>query len=125
MNAFIEKLAIASFEVHANRARIKVTPWGGQDDNTRDEYRAAARATIQAMMEPSKEMWGGLARDIVMWTRFTGIPTGEGLHKHLRSIRPDPIPEWLTKEIPDTNQTPPKGTVAACIYKAMLEAALQ
>lgn len=77
--------------------------------------------------EPTEAMWGGLARDIVMWQRMTanGSPTGISLHKHIRSIRPEPIPEWLTKEIPETNQTPPKGTVAACIYKAMLEAALQ
>lgn len=94
-------------------------------------YALAAMVTLEKAgytivpKEPTEAMWGNLARDIVMWTRFTGIPTGEGLHKHLRSIRPDPIPEWLTKEIPDTNQTPPKGTVAACIYKAMLEAALQ
>ncbi len=71
--------------------------------------------------EPTEEMWGGLARDIVMWTRFPGRATGQGLHKHLRSIRLEPIPEWLLKEIPDTDNVPPKGTVAACIFKAMIE----
>lgn len=74
--------------------------------------------------EPTEGMWGELARDIVMWQRMTanGAATGATLHKHLRSIRPAPIPEWLAKEIPDATQVPPKGTVAACIYKAMLAA---
>lgn len=121
----IESMAMAAFQVHADRARIKVTPWGGQDDDTREEYRAAARATLQAMLEPSEPMWGGLARDIVMWQRMTanGAANGAKLHKHLLSIRPGPVPDWLAKEIPATDQVPPKGTVAACIYKAMLMAA--
>lgn len=73
--------------------------------------------------EPTEKMWGGLARDIVMWTRFQHArPTGETLYKHLRSIRGEP-PEWLRQEIPDNNNVPPKGTVAAVIYKAMIEAA--
>ena len=71
--------------------------------------------------EPTEAMWGELARDIIMWTRFGGAPTGYGLHSHLRSIG-RAIPEWLIAEIPETTNTPPKGTVAACIYKAMIEA---
>ena len=70
--------------------------------------------------EPTPEMWGELARDIVMWDRFP-VHTGLQLHKHLKSIGRE-IPDWLVKEIPPTDQTPPKGAVAACIYKAMLEA---
>ena len=71
--------------------------------------------------EPTEAMWGGLARDMVMWTRFTSH-TGADLHKHLRSIG-TPIPLWLQQEIPDTDRVPAKGTVAACIYKAMIEVA--
>jgi hypothetical protein len=70
--------------------------------------------------EPTEAMWGELARDIVMWDRFQRRD-GLDLHKHLKSIG-RPMPEWLAKEIPDTDRVPPKGTVAACIYKAMLEA---
>lgn len=72
-------------------------------------------------LEPTEAMWGGLARDIVMWAKWPPH-TGASLHQHLRSLRPHPTPEWLLKEIPDTDHTPPKGTIAACIYKAMIEA---
>jgi hypothetical protein len=72
-------------------------------------------------MEPTEPMWSELARDIVMWDRFPRH-TGADLHAHLRSLGRT-IPDWLAKEIPDTDQVPPKGTVAACIYKAMIEAA--
>lgn len=72
--------------------------------------------------EPTEPMWGHLARDIVFWNRY-GKHNGTELHAHLKSLGRE-TPEWLAKEIPDTDQVPPKGTVAACIYKAMLEAYL-
>jgi len=72
-------------------------------------------------LEPTEEQWGELARGIVFWDR-THPHDGAALHRHLKSLGRE-IPEWLAKEIPDTNQVPPKGTVAACIYKAMLAAA--
>lgn len=71
--------------------------------------------------EPTDAMWGGLARDIVFWDRY-GKHNGSELHAHLKSLGRE-MPDWLAKEIPDTDQVPPKGTVAACIYKAMLQAA--
>ena len=73
--------------------------------------------------EPTTVMWGGLARDIVMWSRFTKH-SGTDLYKHLNSIGTR-IPDWLREEIKDTDHVPPKGTVAACIYKAMLEAYME
>jgi hypothetical protein len=73
--------------------------------------------------QPTEEQWGGLARDIVMWTRMhCGRPTGALLHDHLRRLGRT-IPAWLVEEIADDDNVPAKGTVAACIYKAMVEAA--
>jgi hypothetical protein len=69
--------------------------------------------------EPNEQQWGQLARDIVMWLQFPAPHTGTSLHNHLEScgtLRPD----WLRKEIPDSAAVPSKGTIATCIYKAML-----
>lgn len=74
-----------------------------------------------APIEPTQEMWGGLARDIVMWWSMDNRH-GDALFRHLGHCGRS-IPGWLRKEIPDTSHTPPKGTVAACIYKAMIESA--
>lgn len=71
--------------------------------------------------EPTEAQWGGLARDLVMWCRFDK-PTGAAFYSYLRSIDVE-APDWLLKEIPNTDRVPPKSTVAACIYKAMLATA--
>ena len=71
--------------------------------------------------EPTEAQWGGLARDLVMWCRFDK-PTGAALHTQLKMLGKE-IPDWLAREIPNTDTVPPKGTVAACIYKAMLATA--
>ncbi len=68
--------------------------------------------------EPTEVMWAGLARAIVMWSRFSR-PHGRALYQHLASSG-EAIPDWLRREIPDTDHVPPKGTVAVCLYKAML-----
>jgi len=74
-------------------------------------------------VEPIEAMWSMLARDIVFWLYSTRSPHyGSELHTFLRNCG-TPIPNWLAKEIPDVDHTPPKGTVAVCIYKAMLSAA--
>ena len=74
-------------------------------------------------VEPTKAMWSELARDIVFWMQVTPAPHyGSKLHDFLRNLGRE-IPDWLTKEITDADNTPPKGTVAVCIYKAMLAAA--
>lgn len=70
--------------------------------------------------EPTEKMWDGLARDLVMWSRTRGC--GDELYALLRGLGRE-VPDWLVKEIPDTHHVPPKGTVAACIYKAMVEKA--
>ena len=71
--------------------------------------------------EPTEAQCGGLARELVMWCRFDK-PTGAALYAQLKSLGEE-IPNWLAREIPNTGHVPPKGTVAACIYKAMLSAA--
>jgi hypothetical protein len=76
---------------------------------------------VSVPKEPTEAMWYGLARDIVMW-RDLQNPTGTALYKHLDNCGRD-APAWLRNEIHDKDYVPPKGTVAACIYKAMLSAA--
>ena len=76
-------------------------------------------------VEPTEEMWGELARDIIMWMQMTPAPHyGSKLHTHLTRLGKE-IPDWLAKEIPNIDHTPSKGTIATCIYKAMLAAILK
>jgi hypothetical protein len=69
---------------------------------------------------PTEAMWGGLARDIIMWTRFDR-PSQRSLLKHLASVGTQ-IPDWLAAECRDIDHVPPKGSVAAWVYRAMLDA---
>ena len=71
--------------------------------------------------QPTEAQWGGLARDIMMWLRLSGSgrPTGESLYEHLEMTGKD-APKWLLDEVPRTDHVPPKGTLCAIIYKAML-----
>lgn len=70
---------------------------------------------------PTEAMWGGLARDIVTWQRmYSPGATGRQLHDHLTALGRK-IPDWLKEEIPIDSLTCPKGTVAAVIYRAMIE----
>lgn len=71
-------------------------------------------------VEPTEAMWGGLARQIVLWRDMIS-PTGQALYQHLTASGYE-IPGWLRKEILDTNHVPAKGDVAVCIYRAMLAA---
>ena len=50
-----------------------------------------------------------------------GNCTGKNLHEFLQNIGRPP-PAWVSKEIQPVNHVPPKGTIAACIYKAALSA---
>lgn len=91
------------------------------------EARAVPEGWKLVPVEPTEEMWGGLARQIVFWLRTATDPTqlsGAELHKWLRRTGYE-TPDWLNKEIPNANRVPEKGTIAACIYKAMLSAAPQ
>jgi hypothetical protein len=109
---------------------------GGIDDELTNTLNAAIQHYIDTAaraqpvsgwklvpIEPTEAMWGELARDIVFWLSMNSGPHyGSKMYEHLRNLGRE-IPEWLAKEIPDSNHTPPKGTVAVCIYKAMIAAA--
>jgi hypothetical protein len=72
-------------------------------------------------VDPPESMWGGLARAIIMWTRFNR-PSEQALLRHLKASG-ETIPEWLAKECRDIDHVPPKGSVAVWVYRAMLDAA--
>lgn len=69
---------------------------------------------------PSEDQWNGLARSLVMWWGMSDRPTGQRLYAYLKLATARYIPDWLYEEIPDIDHVPPKGTVAACIYRAMI-----
>ena len=78
-------------------------------------------------VEPTTEQFGGMARDVIQWMRFTESKNqhSESLVKWLKDMGNE-IPEWLYSE-PEINHLSKhvisKGTIAAIIYKAMLAAA--
>ena len=113
----LEKVARSICAVHHDKPHESIF------QHMRECYTKEARAAIMALWEPTEEMWSGLARDLVMWDRGMPNQYGSTLYKHL-AWTGRPIPDWLRAEIPDTDHTPPKGTVAVCIFRAMLEAAL-
>jgi hypothetical protein len=73
--------------------------------------------------EPTQAMWGGLARDIMMWLSFSDRPTPQSLLNHLRRAGRE-IPAWLLEEdeMKALDHSMSKGTRVTIIYKAMLEA---
>lgn len=76
-------------------------------------------------VEPDESQWGGLARKIIMaWDM--GCDTPRKLFGYLGSSG-NPIPQWLQDEPEMQNlaHVPSKGTRAAIIYRAMIEAAPQ
>ena len=78
-------------------------------------------------VEPTVDQFGGMARDIIQWMRFTDSKDqhSESLVKWLKDMGNE-IPDWLYSE-PEVNHLSKhvisKGTIAAIIYKAMLAAA--
>ena len=78
-------------------------------------------------MEPTTEQYGGLARDIIQWMRFTPSSNqhSESLIEWLKNMGNE-IPSWLMGENEINHLSRhvlSKGTIAAIIYKAMLAAA--
>ena len=78
-------------------------------------------------VEPNPAQFGGMARDVIQWMRFTESKNqhSESLVKWLKDMGNE-IPAWLYSD-PEINHLSKhvisKGTIAAIIYKAMLEAA--
>lgn len=78
-------------------------------------------------VEPTPDQFGGMARDIIQWMRFTESKNqhSDSLVKWLKDTGNE-IPAWLYSESEINNLSKhviSKGTIAAIIYKAMLEAA--
>lgn len=78
-------------------------------------------------VEPTSDQFGGMARDIIQWMRFTESKNqhSESLVKWLKDMGNE-IPAWLYSESEINHLSKhviSKGTLAAIIYKAMLAAA--
>lgn len=73
--------------------------------------------------EPTQEQWGELARDIMMWMRFSQ-PTPAKLFKHLDMLGRE-IPQWLRDEpeMKHLDHVVSKGTCCVIVYRAMLASA--
>ena len=88
--------------------------------NTIPNLRAKLAEKQELPMEATCAMVDGLARQIVMWWGFN-LPTGKALYEHLR-CGGTKYPEWLKTDIPDIDHVPPKGCVAAVLWRVMAEA---
>ena len=78
-------------------------------------------------VEPTSDQFGGMARDIIQWMRFTESKNqhSDSLVKWIRDMGNE-IPAWLYSESEINHLSKhviSKGTIAAIIYKAMLAAA--
>lgn len=71
-------------------------------------------------IEPTEQMWDGLARQIMVWLKFDGRRTPRRLFAHLTLVG-ETIPTWLTEELEfkDLDHVPSKGACCAVLYKAM------
>ena len=77
-------------------------------------------------VEPTEEMWGGLARHLVKYMQGHDRYCPKTLGKYInRFIGFKNIPDWLNKEIPDWESDHAFATadLGVFIYKAMIEAA--
>ena len=78
-------------------------------------------------VEPTEAQFGGMARDIIQWLRFTESKDqhSESLVKWLKDMGNE-IPSWLYSER-EVNKLSKhvisKGTISAIIYKSMIEVA--
>ena len=78
-------------------------------------------------IEPTVDQFGGMARDIIQWMRFTPSSDqhSQSLIEWLKNMGNE-IPSWLMGENEINHLSKhvlSKGTMAAIIYKAMLAAA--
>ena len=92
---------------------------------------AKAQAVLEGWklvpVEPTSDQFGGMARDIIQWMRFTESKNqhSDSLVKWLKDMG-NKIPDWLYSESEINHLSKhviSKGTIAAIIYKAMLAAA--
>jgi len=84
------------------------------------EWDDISAAVYAALRSPSEAVWGGVARQIILWRGFNK-PTGRELHAHLRRTEYG-VPAWLEAIIPNTDHVPAKGDVVAAILNAAADA---
>ena len=93
---------------------------------TKQQYLEIPEGWQLVPVEPTADQFGGMARDIIQWLRFTEPRDqhSESLVKWLKDMGNE-IPDWLYNE-PEVNHLAKhvisKGSIAAIIYKAMLAA---
>lgn len=103
-----------------NKAASKLA---GRANMVRDEERCPSRDELFTVSwTPSEEVWGGLARAIMMALDM-GALTPCAMFEHLERTT-DEIPDWLRNEpeMQALDHVPSKGTRCVIIYRAMLEA---
>ncbi len=68
---------------------------------------------------PTEAMWGGLARDLMLWRDGFVRPS---LNQLLKMMDIRDLPDWLLEEpaLQDPDNVPSKGTFLVLIWKAMI-----
>lgn len=91
-------------------------------DRLKQQLREAEARAVPEI--PTEAMWGGMARDAMMWLSFNR-PTAGALLKHFEMLGHE-IPQWLRDEpeMQSADHVPSKGTRAVIIWRLMYEAAL-
>jgi len=87
---------------------------------------ASREGYVVVPVEPTEEMWGGLARHLVKYMQSHDRYCPKTLGKYInRFIGFKNIPDWLNKEIPDWESDHAFATadLGVFIYKSMIEAA--
>ena len=116
------KVCCSNLTCHLSNVHFTKKEW-----NARAKAQAVPDGWMLVPIEPTTEQYGGLARDIIQWMRFTDSKDqhSESLVKWLKDMGNE-IPAWLYSE-PEINHLSKhvisKGTIAAIIYKAMLASA--
>jgi len=127
-NTLVERIAVWLRESPRRPANIAFTAGDERqiayhiEDAINREGRAAIAVVLAELREPTEEMWGGLARDLMMWLDFQ-TKTPKALFAHLENLGVD-IPQWLRDEaeMQHLDHVPSKGTRCVIIFKAMLAA---
>ena len=114
---------VGAIECLMANTMVQAAWWGWKADKAQ----AVPEGWRLAPIEPTVDQFGGIARDVIQWMRFTESKNqhSESLVKWLKDMGNE-IPVWLYSE-PEINHLSKhvisKGTIAAIIYKAMLAAA--
>ena len=112
-------------ETLANMAHQQAKVIGKLQESAKAQ--AVPEEWVLVPIEPTVDQFGGMARDIVQWMRFTPSSDqhSQSLIEWLKNMGNE-IPSWLMGENEINHLSKhvlSKGTIAAIIYKAMLAAA--